>query len=107
MIEPPKTARQTAITISLGTKVRVCSLIEVAAWNMPRMRPATSAGIRIGAQASARIQSACCATPMRASPSTALASREGGGERAHGQRPAVDEHEQKQLERHRDDGRRE
>ena len=65
MIEPPKMARQSATTISFGTKVRVCSLIEVAAWNMPRMRPATSAGIRIGAEARARIQSACCATPMK------------------------------------------
>jgi hypothetical protein len=28
----PKRARQTATTISLGTKLSVCSLIEVAAW---------------------------------------------------------------------------
>jgi len=65
MIEPPKMARQIATTISFGTKVRVCSLIDVAAWNMPRIRPATRAGIRIGTQASARIQRACCATPMK------------------------------------------
>ena len=50
MIAPPKMARQTATTISFGTKVSVCSLIEVAAWTMPRIRPASSAGIRIGAR---------------------------------------------------------
>ena len=52
-ISPPNSMIEIATTISLGTNDKVCSLIEVAAWIMPRMRPETSAGIRIGAAASA------------------------------------------------------
>ena len=54
-----------ASTDGVGTKLKVASLIDVAAWIMPSRRPASSAGIRIGAAASARIQRACCATPMK------------------------------------------
>ena len=61
----PKIARQMAVMMSFGTKLSVCSLIEVAAWTMPSSTPMTSTGIRIGAEASARIHSACCATPMK------------------------------------------
>ena len=49
----PNTTIEIATTISLGTKLKVCSLIDVAAWIMPRIRPDSSAGIRIGAAANA------------------------------------------------------
>ncbi|PAV67629.1 hypothetical protein WR25_02147 [Diploscapter pachys] len=52
-IRLPKIMIENATTSSLGTKLSVCSLIDVAAWIMPRMRPASSAGIRIGALARA------------------------------------------------------
>ena len=65
MIVLPNSASTTPTTISLGTKLSVCSLIDVAAWIMPKMIPATSAGIRIGAEARARIHIACWATPMK------------------------------------------
>jgi hypothetical protein len=64
-IAVPNKARQTPTTTSLGTKLKVASLIEVAAWTMPSRIPVISAGIRIGAEASARIQSACCAIPTK------------------------------------------
>ena len=52
-ILPPNTTIDTPTTISLGTNDKVCSLIEVAAWIMPVSSPASSAGMRIGAAASA------------------------------------------------------
>src|SRR3546814_9161333 len=54
---PPKIARQIAATISLGTKVSVCSLIDVAACTMPSSTPMMSTGSSSGAEASARIHS--------------------------------------------------
>ena len=50
---------------TFGTNDKVASLIEVAACTIPTISPDTSTGIRIGAEASARIHSVCCAIPTK------------------------------------------
>ena len=65
IIALPNRTRQRPTTISLGTNDNVCSLIEVAAWIMPRISPAASAGIRIGEAVSASTHKACWATPRK------------------------------------------
>lgn len=63
----PQIASAIATMMSFGTKLNVCSLIDVAACTIPKTTPAISAGIRMGADPSANIQSARCATSMKKS----------------------------------------
>src|SRR4030065_414321 len=93
--------------MSLGTKLRVISLIWVMAWNRPMSRPMISTVSKIGPAMSTVISMACW--PMVITDSGVmqdLSGQEAGGERAHDERPAVHQHEQHELERQRDDRRR-
>src|SRR5687768_537936 len=57
IIEPPNSTSTRAVIVSLGTKVSVCSLTEVAACTTPTARPTTSEAISTGAATSAVTQS--------------------------------------------------
>src|SRR3546814_11296540 len=101
----PKIARQIAATISLGTKVNVCSLIDVAACTMPSSTPMMSTGSSSGAAASARIPSACCETPTKSSASTELPHQR-SSERPHRPRTAATDDAEQEHDDHRDSPRR-
>jgi hypothetical protein len=57
-VMPPNRASARNTPRSFGTKVSVCSLIEVAACTRPMTRPMTSAGTSAGSTASDSTQSA-------------------------------------------------
>src|SRR5690606_40330593 len=112
IIHGPASTRVTKIATSFGTNDRVISLIWVAAWKMLMMRPVASAAMNSGADTS-RVTS----TAWRPSSMTAVGvmvvllgrarlHREALHQRADQQRPAVDQHEQHDLERQRHDHRR-
>src|SRR6185312_13235924 len=99
-IQGPVMARVRAIAISFGMKESVISLIEVAAWNAPMTTPVMSAARSSGAARASAISRARLPMLMMVS---GVMLRLGSviealGERAHDQRPAVDEHEEHELE---------
>src|SRR3954468_18388517 len=94
IIHGPVIASTAAMASSFGMNDKVISLIDVAAWNMPTMRPTASAVSSNGAASKSVTSSACLPTVTTCSgvigkplPEKTL------GESAHDQRPAVDEHE--------------
>src|ERR1700683_2253068 len=92
----------------LGISVRLCSWIWVTAWKMLTASPATSATISNGpAIFSARLM-ACEArlTTVSWFMARRLLGVKALDERSDDQIPAVDEHEQQDLERQGDEGRR-
>src|SRR5262245_8941131 len=104
-IHGPLMASTVAMAKSLGMNDSVISLICVAAWKMPTMRPTASAVSNRGAASIKVISSAWRPTVTTVSgvmPSPHKTLREC----AHHQRPAVNEHEQHDLERQRDQHRR-
>src|SRR6186713_2085571 len=111
-IQGPVSASTAAMASSFGMNDNVISLICVAAWKMPTMRPTPSAVSSSGAASMSVISSAWRPTVTTVSgdmnylPEEVL-SEETLCERAHDQRPAIDEHEQHDLERQRDQHRRE
>src|SRR5438067_11261264 len=107
-IHGPASTSATKTPISLGMKERVCSLIEVAAWKMLTTRPMISATsssgadtIRVTSMAVRAIAMTLSGVMVRSSGSV-----EALGQGAQQQLPAVDQHEQHQLERQRGRGRR-
>src|SRR5690349_15265244 len=93
------------ITISFGMNDSVASLIEVAAWKMLTKRPVTSAASSIGAETSSSTKIACLPTSITYSgvmvASGVASARKTCNQRADDQLPAIDQHEQHQLERQR------
>src|SRR5687767_5320832 len=90
---------------SFGMNESVISLICVAAWKIETRRPTASAVSSRGAETTTVTNSACWTSVRTAwEPMTLSETRY---QRAHEQRPAVDEHEQHQLEGQRDQHRRE
>src|SRR5690606_18324893 len=57
IIDAPKITSTNAIAASFGTKVRVCSLTEVAAWTRPITRPTAKLASSTGAATSAVVHS--------------------------------------------------
>src|SRR5690348_14034511 len=106
IIHGPVSASTAAMASSFGMNDRVISLICVAAWKMPTMRPTASAVSSSGAESIRVISSAW--RPMVTTVSGVMAGspEERLRERAHDQRPAVDQHEQHDLEGQRDEYRR-
>src|SRR5690606_952241 len=108
-IHGPASTSVTKMATSFGTKVSVISLICVAAWKMLMIRPVTSAARNSGADTirvtstAWRPSSMTAVGVMAASPAL---DREAVDQRADQQRPAVDQHEQHDLERQRNDHRR-
>src|SRR6188768_1939737 len=111
IIQGPVSASTAAMASSFGMNDSVISLICVAAWKMPTMRPTASAVSSSGAASIRVISSAWRPTVTTVSgdilylPEETL-SKETLRQRAHDQRPAIDEHEQHDLERQRDQHRR-
>src|SRR3954470_14943923 len=106
IIHGPVIASTAAIASSFGMNDSVISLICVAAWKMPTIRPTASAVSSSGAASISVISSACLPTVTTTSGLICNLSEETLCERAHDERPAVDEHEQHDLERQRDQHRR-
>src|SRR6201996_2478754 len=100
--------RTAASESSFGMNESVISLICVAACSTPTRRPTASAVRRSGAAIISVTTSACWPMPMTVSGVIACApsDRETTGESAEQQRPAVDEDEQHDFERQRDQHRR-
>src|SRR3954469_3590033 len=101
-IHGPVSASTAAMASSLGMNDRVISLICVAAWKMPTIRPTASAVSSSGAASISVISSAWRPTVTTVSGvmgylSEKTLSEKALRERAHDQRPAVDEHEQHDL----------
>src|SRR5262245_34839413 len=98
-----------AVASSLGMNDKVISLICVEDWHTPNIRPTSSAVKSSGADSISVISSARCATVMTVSGVIVnlRSSVEAGGDRSHDERPAVDQNEQHDLERKRDQDRRE
>src|SRR5687768_16854006 len=107
IIHGPVNASTAAIASSFGMNDSVISLMEVAAWKMPTMRPTASAVSSSGADSISVISSAWRPTVTSISGViAAYLSEEALGQRAHDERPSVDEHEQHDLEGQRyQDGR--
>src|SRR5690242_15117505 len=105
-IHGPVSASIAAMASSFGMNDSVISLICVAAWKMPTTRPTASAVSSSGAASIRVISSAWRPTVTTVSGDMGL-PEETLRERAHDQRPAIDEHEQHDLERQRDQHRRE
>src|SRR6187549_2398269 len=103
IIQGPVSASTAAIASSFGMNDSVISLIEVAAWKMPTMRPTASAVSSNGA-ASMSVTSSALRPTVTTISGVIFFSHSLGlpektlGERAHDQRPSVDEHEQHDLE---------
>src|SRR5687768_16344024 len=105
IIHGPVNASTAAIASSFGMNDSVISLMEVAAWKMPTMRPTASAVSSGGADSISVISSAW--RPMVTTISGVIAgylseetltektlTEKTLGERAHHERPSIDEHEQ-------------
>src|SRR4051812_17655742 len=107
IIHGPAMASTAAMASSFGMNDSVISLMDVAAWKMPTMSPTASAVSSNGADSKSVTSSACRPTVTTISGVMDYLPEEALGERAHDQRPAVDEHEQHDLERQRDQHRRE
>src|SRR5476649_2463596 len=105
-IHGPATTSATKMPTSLGMKDSVASLIWVAAWKMLTTRPMISATSSIGAAIISVISIACRPNVITLSGVIAHPLVETLGKRAQQQLPAVDQHEQHQLERQRDHRRR-
>src|SRR5690349_13015185 len=105
-IQGPVSASIAAMASSLGMNESVISLICVAAWKMPTMRPTASAVSSSGAESMSVISSAWRPTVTTVSGDMAYLPEEALRKRAHDQGPAIDEHEQHDLERQRDQHRR-
>src|SRR5262245_52856078 len=95
----PAQIRVSSITIRRGRKLRVCSLIWVAAWNMATIRPTTRLGttrmptIRQVSQSASRNRSTATSGVI----AKLLDAAEAAGEGADDQRPAIHQHEQHDL----------
>src|SRR2546421_10052848 len=103
IIQGPPTRRTTATPRSFGTNVSVISWVWVMVWTTATTRPTTRQTARIG-PASLRAMSMA---PLRM-PTTDVSVIESTSLHAHEQRadeqgPSVDEDEEQQLERQRDD----
>src|SRR4051794_27031977 len=94
-----------ATAITFGTNDSVGSWIWVAAWNNEIAKPTSSAVSSMGAATLAAVVIVVMAMWVT-SASLIRASRVGPDERRGDHRPAVDDHEQQQLERQRHDRRR-
>src|SRR3954454_1799728 len=97
-----------AIAMALGTNESVASWIWVTDWKSEMPNPTASAVSRIGAHSLAARIMACRPISMtvwsfmRSPPARrSTRSRVARHERVHDESPAVDEHEQQQLERQR------
>src|SRR3982750_1994423 len=101
-IHGPVIARMAAMASSLGMNDSVISLICVAAWKMPTIRPTASAVSSGGAASIRVISSACPPTVTTVSGVIGASPEKALGQRTHDQRPAIDEHEQHDHERQRD-----
>src|SRR3972149_5731688 len=101
----PSSTRKT--TIILGTKVSVISCIWVTAWNTLMRRPTTIPAMRTGAET--RRMTCMVSLPMNVTNSGVIlfSLTEALHERADQKVPAVDQHEEHELEWHRDHDRRE
>src|SRR5690349_3428849 len=102
-IHGPVIASTAAMASSFGMNDSVISLIDVAAWKMPTMRPTASAVSSKGADNIKVISSACRPTVTTISGVMRRLPEEALGERAHDQCPSIDEHEQHDLERQRNE----
>src|SRR5947207_15171665 len=102
IIHGPVSASTAAIASSLGMNDSVISLICVAAWKMPTAKPTASAVSSSGAASMRVISSAWRPTVTTISGFMGMSPEERLGESAHDERPAVDQHEQHDLERQRD-----
>src|SRR5580692_6796643 len=98
-IQGPANTSVAEIATSFGMNERVCSLIEVAAWKAPTMRPVTRPTSSNGPASINVISSARPPTVMMVSGFIVGSGVKARGQRAHDERPAVDEHEQHELER--------
>src|SRR5688572_28004306 len=98
-IQGPVIASTAAMASSLGMNDSVISLICVAAWKMPTMRPTASAVSSSGAASVTVNSSAWRPTVTTVSGVMVGLPEETLGKSAHDQRPAVDQHEQHDLER--------
>src|SRR3569833_647582 len=106
-IQGPASTSVAEIAISLGMNDSVCSLIEVAAWKAPMTRPVTNPTINMGAASIKATSSARPPTDMMVSGFIGESAIEARGQGTHDERPAVDEHEQHQLEGQGDEHGRE
>src|ERR1700722_3962706 len=98
-IQGPANTKVAEIAISLGMNDSVCSLIEVAAWKVPTVRPVTRPTSSSGPASIKVISSARPPTVMMVSGFIVRSGVKARGQRAHDERPAVDEHEQHEFER--------
>src|SRR5690606_18383343 len=99
-----------SMTSRRGRKLSVCSLICVAAWNIATTRPTS----RLGTTSTPTMVAVSHRPPRNRSTATSgviarllvllpLKGAEAAGKRADDQPPAVDQHEQHDLERQRND----
>src|SRR5439155_4634111 len=103
IIQGPPTRRTTATPTSFGTNVSVISWIWVMVWTTATTRPTARQTTRMGpASFRAMIMAPLrmCTTAVSVTESTSLHTHE---ERADEQGPSVDQDEEQQLERQRDD----
>ncbi|KAI1694737.1 hypothetical protein Ddc_21864 [Ditylenchus destructor] len=99
----PATIRVTSITSRRGKKLKVCSLIWVAAWNIATSRPTNRLGTTSTATITVVSHSASRNRSTATSGVIALYPAETAGQGADNQRPAVHQHKQHDLERQRND----
>src|SRR3954469_20610995 len=106
-IQWPEMTITRATPASLGTNVSVTSWIWVTDWNSEMARPITRLVMRMGAATLAVtviIRSAISMTVVSVMGSPSMEARQKGLD---DQRPAIDQHEQQDLERERHQHRRE
>src|SRR5581483_8919187 len=104
-IHGPKSASASTADAIFGMKTSVISLIWVSAWNTATTSPATRPKSSTGPARRSVISSAFRPS-WRTNSGLMCASVEALDERAHEQVPAVDEHEDHELEREGDEDRR-
>src|SRR5690606_7752671 len=104
----PSTIRVKKVNSRRGRKLRVCSLICVAAWNTATIKPTTRLGNTITATITVVNQTACRnrSTAISGVIARLLGDGETGGQGTDDQRPAIHQHKQHDLERQGDDQRR-